>query len=458
MSKAHIIGLGRSGISAARLLRREGWEVEISDRKTSNNFLEKQLMLNSEHIQVKLGSSLDLCGSDLPDLIVVSPGVPWDSPILIQSRKMGIETIGEMELAWRYLQSIPWVMITGTNGKTTTTALIAAIFQTAGFNAPACGNIGIAACEIALQTTKPDWIIGEVSSYQIESSTSLSPYIGVWTTFTPDHLSRHRTLENYFNIKAQLLQQSKLQVVNGDDLHLMRVGLSHWGNAYWTSIKGKDYLIGNKGFYIVDGWVMETANILAVETDVKIIPTCTLRMAGKHNQQNLLMSVSAARLAGIDKETIYKAIAEFPGLPHRLEHICTWNHIDFINDSKATNYDAAQMGLASVNKAILIAGGEEKYGDYTSWINTIKVRALAVLLIGNAATKFAQYLQEVGYKNYEIVLTLENAIPRSAELAQQYQASAVLLSPACASFDQYPNFEARGDEFRRLCLEWSGNT
>ena len=203
---------------------------------------------------------------------------------------------------------------------------------------------------------------------------------------------------------------------------------------------------------------METANILAVETDVKIIPTCTLRMAGKHNQQNLLMSVSAARLAGIDKETIYKAIAEFPGLPHRLEHICTWNHIDFINDSKATNYDAAQMGLASVNKAILIAGGEEKYGDYTSWINTIKVRALAVLLIGNAATKFAQYLQEVGYKNYEIVLTLENAIPRSAELAQQYQASAVLLSPACASFDQYPNFEARGDEFRRLCLEWSGNT
>ena len=240
MSKAHIIGLGRSGISAARLLRREGWEVEISDRKTSNNFLEKQLMLNSEHIQVKLGSSLDLCGSDLPDLIVVSPGVPWDSPILIQSRKMGIETIGEMELAWRYLQSIPWVMITGTNGKTTTTALIAAIFQTAGFNAPACGNIGIAACEIALQTTKPDWIIGEVSSYQIESSTSLSPYIGVWTTFTPDHLSRHRTLENYFNIKAQLLQQSKLQVVNGDDLHLMRVGLSHWGNAYWTSIKGKD--------------------------------------------------------------------------------------------------------------------------------------------------------------------------------------------------------------------------
>ncbi len=466
MSEAHVIGLGKSGIAAARLLRREGWEVVLSDaaraeslaaRNTSENFLKQQQLLSAEKIQVKLGHSLELCGSDLPQLIVASPGVPWNVPVLLKARELGIETIGEMELAWRHLQSIPWVGITGTNGKTTTTALVAAIFQTAGFNAPACGNIGYAACEVALQShPKLDWVIAELSSYQIESSNTLSPRIGIWTTFTPDHLSRHKTLENYYNIKAQLLHRSQLQVMNGDDPYLSKLGLSHWGNAYWTSVKGKDNLIGNKGFYIADGWVMETANIASRPQDERIVSTSALRMVGEHNQQNLLMSVAAARLAGIDKEAISQAVAEFPGVPHRLEHICQWHGIDFINDSKATNYDAAEVGLASVDSpVILIAGGEEKDGDRHPWIAKIKAKAATVLLIGNAAPNFAQYLQEAGYNNYEIVETLEKAIPRSAELGKQYSASVVLLSPACASFDQYPNFEVRGDRFRQLCLEWA---
>ena len=362
-----------------------------------------------------------------------------------------------MELAWRHLQSIPWVGITGTNGKTTTTALVAAIFQTAGLNAPACGNIGYAACEVALQSTQnlPDWVIAELSSYQIESSNTLSPRIGIWTTLTPDHLSRHKTLDNYYNIKAQLLHRSHLQIINGDDPYLSKLGLSHWANAYWTSVKGKENLIGDKGFYIADGWVMETANIASLSQDERIVSTSALRMVGEHNQQNLLMSVAAARLAGIEKEAISQAVAEFPGVPHRLEHICTWHGINFINDSKATNYDAAEVGLASVDSpVILIAGGEEKDGDRTPWMTKIKAKAATVLLIGNAAPNFAQYLQEVGYSNYEIVETLDKAIPRSAELAEQYSTPVVLLSPACASFDQYPNFEVRGDRFRQLCLAW----
>lgn len=457
MSKAHVIGLGKSGVAAARLLRREGWEVVLSDRNTSENFLKQQQLLSAEQIQVKLGYSLELHSSDLPQLIVVSPGVPWDIPVLLQARELGIETMGEMELAWRNLQSIPWVGITGTNGKTTTTALIAAIFQTGGFNAPACGNIGYAACEVALQSPDnlPDWVIAELSSYQIESSNSLSPSIGIWTTFTPDHLSRHKTLDNYYNIKAQLLHRSRLQIFNGDDPYLSQLGLNHWTNAYWTSVRGKDNLIGNQGFYIESGWVMETGNITSLPKDERIVETSALQMVGEHNQQNLLMSVAAARLAGIAKEAISQAVAEFPGVPHRLEHICHCHGIDFINDSKATNYDAAQVGLASVDSpVILIAGGEEKDGDRTPWITKIKAKAAAVLLIGNAAPNFAQYLQELGYSNYEIVETLERAVPRSAELAKQYHASVVLLSPACASFDQYPNFEVRGDDFRRLCLEW----
>jgi UDP-N-acetylmuramoylalanine--D-glutamate ligase len=151
MPNAHVIGLGRSGIAAARLLKQEGWEVILSDGKTSESLRQQQKELSSEGITVELGSSLELNTSDLPQLIVVSPGVPWDIPVLIEARNKGIDTIGEMELAWRHLQSIPWVGITGTNGKTTTTALIAAIFQAAGFNAPACGNIGYAACEVALE-------------------------------------------------------------------------------------------------------------------------------------------------------------------------------------------------------------------------------------------------------------------------------------------------------------------
>lgn len=445
MPIAHIIGLGKSGIAAARLLKREGWEVTLSDRSSSPSLLEQQQQLANEGIKVELGQSLEPVQSI--ELIVVSPGVPWDSPALVRARELGIETIGEMALAWRYLKS-PWVGITGTNGKTTTTALIAAIFEEAGLYAPACGNIGYAACELALAEKQPDWVIAEISSYQIESSPFVAPRIGVLTTLTPDHLSRHKTLENYYNIKAHLLKKSELQVINGDDPYLRQQGLDTWPDACWTSVKGEKELLGDAAFgaYIKNGWVIAQSE--------KILPAESLRMVGEHNLQNLLMAVAVANLAGIDKSAIARAIAKFPGVSHRLEHICTWEGIDFINDSKATNYDAAQVGLASVSApAILIAGGDAKEGDDRAWIDTIKAKAAAVLLIGDAASLFADRLAQANYNAAEIVETMERAIPRAAELAQQNHAKVVLLSPACASFDQYQNFEQRGDHFRQLCLE-----
>jgi len=455
MPKAYVIGLGKSGIAAARLLKREGWQqVVVLDRNTCVTLRQQQQQLEREGITVKLSHSLELDRSNLPQIIVVSPGVPWDEPTLVAARSHSIETIGEMELAWRHLQSCPWVGITGTNGKTTTTALIAAIFQTSGFHAPACGNIGYAACELALSLESSrtiDWVIAEISSYQIESSTSIAPKIGVWTTFTPDHLNRHHTLENYYNIKAHLLRQSQQQLINGDDAYLSHLGVTNWPDAYWTSIKGKNHLLSDRGVYIEAGWVVE---ILHGSVPQPIVEVAALCMQGQHNQQNLLMAVAVARLAGIDREAIAIAIANFPGVPHRLEHICTKQGIDFINDSKATNYDAAQVGLASVNHpAILIAGGEAKAGDDTIWLQTIQAKSAAVLLIGDAAQLFAQRLKQIGYSSYEIVETIERAVPRAAELAQQYNARVVLLSPACASFDQYQNFEQRGDHFRQQCLD-----
>ncbi|MGB7440177.1 MAG: UDP-N-acetylmuramoyl-L-alanine--D-glutamate ligase [Coleofasciculaceae cyanobacterium] len=449
MPNAQIIGLGRSGIAAARLLKQSGWQVMVSDRNISEVLQKQQQTLAAEGITVKLGDYPTLDSPDLPELIVVSPGVPWDIPILQEARSKGIDTIGELELAWRYLNSSPWVGITGTNGKTTTTALIAAIFQTAGFQAPACGNIGHAACELALgrKEEKRDWVIAEISSYQIESSQELAPQIGVWTTFTPDHLERHKSLENYYTIKASLLQRSKLQVFNGDDPYLRQLGKKHWPDAYWTSVRGAG---GEADFqpwvYLENGWVIVNSQ--------KILPVASLRMVGEHNYQNLLMAVAVAQLAEIEPEAIAQAIADFPGVPHRLEQVISWQSINFINDSKATNYDAAQVGLAAVDSpAILIAGGQGKAGDDTTWLKTIQAKAAAVLLIGEAAPSFAQRLEQVGYGSYEIVEILEKAVPRALQLAQKYHAQVVLLSPACASFDQYQSFEHRGEHFRQLCLE-----
>ncbi|PSB06166.1 UDP-N-acetylmuramoyl-L-alanine--D-glutamate ligase, partial [filamentous cyanobacterium CCP2] len=283
-----------------------------------------------------------------------------------------------------------------------------------------------------------------LSSYQIEASPTIAPKIAVWTTFTPDHLSRHYTLENYYSIKAHLLNQAQYQVMNGDDPYL-RQTVDRWQNAYWTSVAGKANLPG-RGAYLENGWV--------VFQDEAIVPVSDLRMVGAHNQQNLLMAVLTARLADIDKAAIAEAVRTFPGVAHRLEHICTWNDIDFINDSKATNYDAAQVGLSSVEApVILIAGGDAKTGDDTGWIETIHAKAAKVLLIGDAATRFTQRLQESGYVESEVVETMDRAVSRAAELGRAVNAKVVLLSPACASFDQYANFEQRGDHFRQLCQE-----
>jgi UDP-N-acetylmuramoylalanine--D-glutamate ligase len=447
MKQAHVIGLGKSGLAAARLLRKQGWAVVLSDRNAAPLAADQQAELQAAGVAVKLGHSFVVTPEDRPDRVVVSPGVPWDLPALVEARAAGLEVIGEMELAWLTLQNQPWVGITGTNGKTTTTALTAAIFHAAGLNAPACGNIGHAACELGLQDPAPDWVIAELSSYQIEASATLTPRIGLWTTLTSDHLQRHKTLDNYARIKASLLQRSDFAIFNGDDPYLRQHIPAEFPQAHWTSVGGKTALGALvPTTYIEDGWVMFKGQ--------PIVAADALKMVGDHNLQNLLMAVAAACLADINPAAIATGVANFPGVPHRLEYICTWQGIDFINDSKATNYDAAEVGLRSVaSPTVLVAGGEAKEGDDGPWLQRIQERAATVLLIGDAAPQFARRLAEVGYQNYEIVETMDRALRRSREVAPSLGAKVVLLSPACASFDQYPNFEARGDHFRHLCQD-----
>ena len=462
MPKGEIIGLGRSGIAAARLLNTKGWQVTLVDSATESQIANRanaqdlhsfQRQLTAEGVTVKLNSKPTLEGDNIPDAIVVSPGVPWDIQPLKVAREKGIETIGEIELAWRYLQDSPWIGITGTNGKTTTTALVAAIFQAAGLNAPACGNIGDAASELALRDSQNfDWIVAELSSYQIEASVDLAPRIGILTTLTPDHLSRHKTLENYYRIKEDLICRCQYKIVNGDDPEAsQRSRLLHdmeWGeNVVWTSVKGKNSFTDDRsvGVYIEDGWINAFGELIA--------PISLFKMPGEHNLQNLLVAVAAAKIAGIEKNEIASAITSFPGVEHRLEYVCTHDGIKFINDSKATNYDAAEVGLNSVEApVILIAGGQGKEGDDTAWIDRIKAKAATVLLIGEAASDFARKLSDRDYQNYEIVETMENAVTRSVAIAKERQAKVVLLSPACASFDRYLSFEARGKHFKELCM------
>ena len=459
MPTGEIIGLGRSGIAAARLLNQDGWQVTLVDSMTESQLASKsnaeqlqasRRQLEQEGITVKLDSNI--LEAKTPDSIVVSPGVPWDIEPLETARKQGIETIGEIELAWRYLKLIPWVGITGTNGKTTTTALVAAIFQAAGIYAPACGNIGHAACELAIENLAApknnfDWIVAELSSYQIESSVELAPQIGIFTTLTSDHLSRHKTLENYYQIKASLLHRSKHKIINGDDRFLQTAGLEFGKDVIWTSVKGKNSFHDDRRVevYLEDSWIVAFGEL--------ICPVSLFKMPGEHNLQNLLVAVAAAKLAGIEKKAIAQTITSFPGVEHRLEYVCSHEGIKFINDSKATNYDAAEVGLNSTEApAILIAGGKAKSGKDIAWIDSIKDRAAVVLLIGEAAPEFARRLRARGYDNYQIVETMENAVAQSLTLAIEHQAKVVLLSPACASFDQYLSFEARGEHFKKLCL------
>jgi UDP-N-acetylmuramoylalanine--D-glutamate ligase len=449
MPIAHVIGLGQSGIAASRLLSQSGWQVTISDRGTGATQTAAAAALSQTGIATALGYSFDPNtlverGLAIPELVVISPGVPWNLPGLVAARAQGIEMIGEIDLARRYL-SQPWVGITGTNGKTTTTALVAAIFAQAGLNAPACGNIGLSICEVALRGEPIDWIIAEISSYQLESQPQLSPQIGVWTTLTPDHLERHGNLDNYRETKALLLDQAQTPILNGDDPYLREHLRQRWPQAWWTTMHPQT--LPEAQVYIQEGWIRVRGEAIVSLQDWQI--------PGDHNLQNLLIAVAVAHLAGIKPEAIATAIRNFKGVAHRLEPIGTWRGITFINDSKATNYDAAQIGLAAVpGPAILIAGGQSKIGDDLAWLQTIQARAAAVLLFGEAGTQFAQRLQDLDYNAYQVVETLAQAVPLATDLAQKHGAKTVLLSPACASYDQYRNFEERGEDFRQLCQQW----
>jgi UDP-N-acetylmuramoylalanine--D-glutamate ligase len=353
-----------------------------------------------------------------------------------------------VELAWQAMESIPWVGITGTNGKTTVTSLVAHLLQQGGIDAPACGNIGASAAELALACLggeQPERVVVELSSYQIEAAPSVQPSIGVWTTLTPDHLDRHGTLERYRSIKAGLLQQSRRQFLNADDRDLS-AHAGEWPQALWVSGGGKDQFSASMTPHL---WV---SNGQLCNQDGPLFPCAALAMPGAHNRQNLALATAVALECGLSPAQIEAGCRSFPGVPHRLERIREFSGITFYNDSKATNYDASLVALQSLERPLVVlAGGRAKRGEPGAWLEALHHKAAAVVLFGEARSTFSELLGSAGYPGViEQQEHLDQALPLARRLAEQLNCQAVLLSPACASFDQYRDFEVRGDHFRQL--------
>jgi UDP-N-acetylmuramoylalanine--D-glutamate ligase len=452
-----VIGMGRSGVGAARLLRAAGQQVHLFESRDDESLRPKARELEAEGIRVVLGAPLSIdsfAGLEHgPSAVVVSPGIRWDHPVLEELRARGVQVQGEMVPAWRAIGDVPWIGITGTNGKTTVTHLVHHLLTQGGLDAPLCGNVGFSAAELALERQRPgerrpDWLVVELSSYQIEAAPELAPAIGVWTTLTPDHLERHATLDNYRAIKRRLLDNAQTRILNADDADL-RAHAGSWEKANWITAGPRELLPPAIDPLI---WV-EAERVRGREGD--LFPADCLSMPGVHNRQNLLMATAVGLQAGLSPAVMEEAFRRFPGVPHRLERIRRSGGISWFNDSKATNYDAAEVALRALEgPLVVLAGGQSKRGDASAWLEQLVRQAAAVVLYGAAREEFRSMLAAVGYPGrVHQVEGLEQAVPAAAELARSTGSLGVLLSPACASFDQYSDFEARGDHFRRLVEE-----
>ena len=457
MACSLIVGLGRSGVGAARLLHAQGHQVVVLERDNGPEQQSKAQQLKDQGIQTELGCPLEFSSFqpwlDQVEQVVISPGIPWDHPTLMQLRNHGVTVRGEMAVAWQALRDCPWIGITGTNGKTTVTHLLHHVLNQAGLHAPMAGNVGHSAAELGLQCmdssqTKPDWIVMEMSSYQIESANEVRPTIGIWTTLTPDHLERHGSMDAYRDIKQGLLQRSKHAVLNADDTDL-KSRQAHWPDAQWVSSAQT-----NHEPFDLELWINPEGLVCGKKG--ALFPANALAMPGEHNRQNMLLVTAAALQAGLDPQAIERGLRSFPGVPHRLENLGSLHGMNVFNDSKATNYDAAAVALQAVPGPImLLAGGLSKQGDASGWLQLLQDKVCSIALFGSDRDVLSGLIRGSGYKgDVTSHSTMTDAVTAAVEQGKNRNAASLLLSPACASFDQYKDFEARGNHFREMIEQY----
>ncbi len=442
-----VVGLGKSGISAALFLRRQGARVTVSDTRSAVALAKEIPALLEAGIMVESGGH-GLLTFRRQDLIVVSPGVPMDTPEVKQVVGFGMPVIGELELASRYLQGRV-VAITGSNGKTTTTTLVGKILSDAGLPTLVGGNIGLPVIDLVAKSTAETASVLEVSSFQLETVEEFHPWIAVVLNITPDHLDRHGSFEAYAAAKTKIAEnqgEGDFLVLNGEDKATQMVALKAKGQVFWFS--------GRRP--IKQGAFVHGESILFVPREgakgEPVMPVAEIPLKGAHNVENVLAAVCVARLAGVSAETIRASVASFKAVEHRLELVKSVKGVEFYNDSKATNVDAAMKAMSSFAGGIhLILGGKDKDSDYTLMAELLKERVKAVYTIGSAAEKIERQLQ--GVVKMVSAETMQVAVTKAAAAA--VSGDVVLLAPACSSFDQFENYEHRGQVFRQLVNELS---
>jgi len=439
-----VVGLGKSGVASALFLKAHGARVTVSDTKSGDELRNEIPVLLDHGITVETGGHGDRTFRG-QDLIVVSPGVPVDAPPLMQARALGESVIGEIELAARFLPG-PIVAITGSNGKTTTTTLAGEIMTAAGFAALVGGNIGTPAISLAERAKPETVIVLEVSSFQLETIQTFRPKVAVVLNVTPDHLDRHRTFDIYVNAKARIFENQRgrdFAVLNADDPTCVAMAARTTAQVFWFS-RQKEV---ERGAWVREGNVVfRDGRSKSGTSQREILQVSEIPLKGAHNLENVLAAVCAGALMGCAAEKIRQAVRDFKAVEHRLEFVATVRGVDYYNDSKATNVDATIKALESFPANIhLILGGKDKGSDYSVLNDLLRQRVKRVYTIGTAAPKIESQI-----KNVEIVHaeTLENAIRKASAVAQP--GDVVLLAPACASFDQFRNYEHRGKVFKEI--------
>jgi UDP-N-acetylmuramoylalanine--D-glutamate ligase len=443
--KVLVVGLGKSGLAAALFLRHKGAQVTVSDIRSADSLAKEIPALLDEGIMVEAGGH-GLLTFRRQDLIVVSPGVPLNTPELVQARNLGRPVIGELELAARFLKG-KILAITGSNGKTTTTALAGEILKEAGYPTLVAGNIGVAVVGLIDDSTDDTWSVLEVSSFQLESTEEFHPKIAVILNITPDHLDRHGTFENYALAKERIFavqDDHDYLVLNADNPRTAEAEARSHAPVYWFSAKHEV----SRGAWARKGNVVYRSGPDAtIET---ILPVSKIPLKGEHNVENVLAAVCAARLAGVSIAAMARAVENFRAVEHRLEFVAAINGVEYYNDSKATNVDATAKAVASFPGGIhLILGGKDKNSDYATLAPLLRDRVRAVYTIGAAASKIESHLR--GVVPIHSSETLANAVSAAASAARP--GDVVLLAPACSSFDQFENYEERGRVFKQLVAD-----
>ena len=434
-----VVGLGKSGVASALFLKAHGARVTVSDTKSGDELRNEIPVLLDHGITVETGGHGERTFRG-QDLIVVSPGVPVDAPLLVQARSLGEAVIGELELAAQFLPG-PIVAITGSNGKTTTTTLTGEILAAAGMPALVGGNIGTPAIALAERAKTDTVIVLEVSSFQLETIQTFRPKVAVVLNVTPDHLDRHRTLEVYVDAKARIFENQRgedFAVLNADDPICTTMAARTRAQLFWFR-RQKEV---QQGAWLRDGKILFRNG--SQQREVMLVSEIPLK--GAHNLENVLAAVCASALMGCAPEKIRQTVMDFKAVEHRLEFVTTIRGVDYYNDSKATNVDATIKALESFPSHIhLILGGKDKGSDYTVLNDLLRQRVKRVYTIGAAATKIESQIKGVEVVHAE---TLDNALRKANALAQP--GDVVLLAPACASFDQFKSYEHRGRVFKEI--------